>query len=179
MIPNLHVFRPADAVETLECWVQALSQKTTPSVIALSRQGLAALRHEHVGDNLCARGGYVLAEADGDRRVTLLASGSEVALAMAARDTLQAAGVDTAVVSMPCWELFDAQGQAYRDSVLGPGTVRVAVEAAIMQGWDRYVGDNGATVGMTGFGASAPAGELYDHFGITAEAVVAAVESRL
>ena len=178
-IPNLHVFRPADAVETLECWAQALSQKTTPSVIALSRQGIAALRHEHVGDNLCARGGYVLAEADGDRRATLLASGSEVALAMAARDTLQAAGVATAVVSMPCWELFDGQGQAYRDSVLGPGTVRVAVEAAIMQGWDRYVGDNGATVGMTGFGASAPAGELYDHFGITAEAVVAAVESRL
>jgi len=179
VIPNLHVFRPADAVETLECWAQALSQKTTPSVIALSRQGLAALRHEHVGDNLCARGGYVLAEADGDRRVTLLASGSEVALAMAARDTLQAAGVDTAVVSMPCWELFDAQGQAYRDSVLGPGTVRVAVEAAIMQGWDRYVGDNGATVGMTGFGASAPAGRLYEYFGITAEAVVAAVKSRL
>ena len=178
-MPNLHVFRPADAVETAECWAQALSQKTTPSVIALSRQGVAPVRHDHVRDNLCARGGYVLAEADGKRRATLLSSGTEVALALAARDTLQADGINTAVVSMPCWELFDGQGAAYRDSVLGPGTVRVAVEAAVMQGWDRYVGDNGATVGMTGFGASAPAGELYEHFGITADAVVAAVKARL
>ena len=178
-MPNLHVFRPADAVETAECWAQALSQKTTPSVIALSRQGVAPVRHDHVRDNLCARGGYVLAEADGKRRATLLSSGTEVALALAARDTLQADGINTAVVSMPCWELFDKQGEAYRDHVLGPGTVRVAVEAAVMQGWDRYVGDNGATVGMTGFGASAPAGELYEHFGITADAVVAAVMARL
>ena len=178
-IPNLHVFRPADAVETAECWAQALSQKHTPSVIAASRQGLAAVRHDHVRENLCARGGYVLAEADGERRVTLMASGSEVSLALAARDALQAEGIATAVVSMPCLELFDAQGQAYRDSVLGPDTVRVAVEAAIMQGWERYVGDGGATVGMTGFGASAPAGELYDHFGITSDAVIAAVKARL
>ena len=178
-MPNLHVFRPADAVETAECWAQALSQKTTPSVIALSRQGVAAVRHEHVRDNLCASGGYVLAEADGKRRATLLASGTEVGVALAARDVLQAEGIPTAVVSMPCWELFDMQGEAYRDHVLGPGTMRVAVEAAIMQGWDRYVGDNGATVGMTGFGASAPAGALFEHFGITADAVVAAVKSRL
>ena len=178
-IPNLHVFRPADAVETAECWAQALSQKHTPSVIAASRQGLAAVRNDHTRDNLCARGGYVLAEAMGKRQVTIMASGSEVSLALAARDALQADGIATAVVSMPCLELFDAQGQAYRDSVLGPDTVRVAVEAAIMQGWERYVGDGGATVGMTGFGASAPAGDLFNHFGITSDAVIAAVKARL
>ena len=178
-IPNLHVFRPADAVETAECWALALSQSHTPSVIAASRQGVPALRHDHSRDNLCARGGYVLAEADGDRAATLLASGSEVALALEARAALQADGIPTAVVSMPCLELFDAQDRAYRDRVLGPGAVRVAVEAALMQGWERYVGDHGATVGMTGFGASAPAPALYDHFGITAEAVAAAVRKTL
>ena len=179
-IPNLHLFRPADAVETAECWAQALGQKHTPSVISTTRQGVAAVRLEHSRDNLCALGGYVLAAAaGGKRRATLLASGSEVGLALAARDSLQADGIPTAVVSMPCWELFEKQGEAYRDSVLGPGSIRVAVEAAIMLGWERYVGNNGATIGMTGFGASAPADHLYDHFGITADAVIAAVKARL
>ena len=137
------------------------------------------MRTEHTNDNLCARGGYVLAAAGGDAKATLLASGSEVSIALAARETLQSEGLPTAVVSMPCWELFDAQDAAYRAAVLGPGTVRVAIEAAIMQGWERYVGEGGATVGMTGFGASAPAKDLYAHFAITAEAVVAAVKARL
>jgi transketolase len=148
-------------------------------VLALTRQGLPTVRTEHTDENLCAKGAYVLAEAGGARQVTLLASGSEIAIALAARDTLEAEGVATAVVSMPCWERFDAQDQAYRQSVLGPGSVRVAIEAAIMQGWEKYIGDNGATVGMTGFGASAPADQLYEHFGITAEAVVAAAKARL
>ncbi|MFP6743397.1 MAG: transketolase [Alphaproteobacteria bacterium] len=179
VIPNLNVFRPADAVETAECWAVALAETSTPSVLALTRQGLPTVRTEHTDENLCAKGAYVLAEAGGARQVTLLASGSEIAIALAARDTLEAEGVATAVVSMPCWERFDAQDQAYRQSVLGPGSVRVAIEAAIMQGWEKYIGDNGATVGMTGFGASAPADQLYEHFGITAEAVVAAAKARL
>jgi transketolase len=171
-IPNLNVFRPADAVETAECWELALRARKTPSALALTRQGVPTLRTEHTDENLCARGGYVLAEADGERKVTLLATGSEVALAMAARGTLQADGIATAVVSLPCWELFDAEDVAYRASVLGPGTVRVAVEAAVRFGWDKYIGSGGGFVGMTGFGASAPAADLYGYFGITAEAVV-------
>ncbi len=178
-MPNLNVFRPADAVETAECWATALAETKTPSVLALTRQGLPTVRTEHSDENRCARGGYVLADASGARRVTLLSSGSEVEIALAARDALEADGVATAVVSMPCWERFDAQDQAYRDTVLGPGSVRVAIEAALMQGWEKYIGDSGATVGMTGFGASAPAKALYEHFGITAEAVVVAAKARL
>ncbi len=178
-MPNLNVFRPADAVETAECWALALAGTATPSVIALTRQGVPAVRTEHSDENLCARGGYVLAEAGGERRVTLLASGSEIAIAIAARAALEADGVPTTVVSLPCWELFDRQDAAYRVATLGPGSVRVAVEAAVMQGWERYVGDGGATVGMTSFGASAPAKDLYAHFGITAEAVVEAAKARL
>jgi len=179
-IPNVAVFRPADAVETAECWALALMQKETPSVLALTRQGVPTVRTEHTDENLCAKGGYVLAEADGGARaVTLLATGSEISIALAARDALQADGVPTAVVSMPCWELFDAQDDAYRASVLGDGTARVAVEAAVVQGWEKYLGDRGTFVGMTGFGASAPAGDLYAHFGITADAVTAAAKNLL
>ena len=178
-MPNLNVFRPADAVETAECWALALAGTGGPSVLALTRQGVPAVRTEHSDENLCARGGYLLAEASGERRATLLASGSEIAVAIAAREGLEADGVPTAVVSLPCWELFDRQDAAYRAATLGPGSVRVAVEAAVMQGWERYVGEAGATVGMTGFGASAPAKDLFAHFGITAEAVVAAVRARL
>ncbi len=177
-IPNMDVFRPADAVETAECWALALARSNGPSVMVLSRQGLPALR-DGGDDNLCARGAYVLAEASGERRATLLATGSEVQMALAARERLEADGVATAVVSMPCWERFAIQELDYRDSVLGPGTVRIAVEAAIPFGWDRWVGPEGAVVGMTGFGASAPAGDLYEHFGITAENVVKEVTARL
>jgi len=177
--PNMQVFRPADGVETAECWALALERRDGPSVLVLSRQGLPAVRSDHIDDNLCARGGYVLADADGDARATLLATGSEIQLALAARERLQAEGIPTSVVSLPCWELFDTQSEDYRTAVLGPGTVRVAVEAAMPMGWARYVGCEGAVVGMTGFGASAPAADLYEHFGITADAVVAAVKARL
>ena len=177
--PNLLVFRPADAVETAECWALALDRVNGPSVLALTRQGLPTLRTEHVAENRCERGAYVLAEATGERRATLLATGSEVQLALAARETLEADGIGTAVVSMPCWELFAMRDLDYQDEVLGPGTVRVAIEAASPFGWDRWVGPDGAVVGMHGFGASAPAAALYEHFGITAEQAVKAVKVRL
>lgn len=176
--PDLHVFRPADAVETAECWALALARADGPSVMVLTRQGVPALRGEEP-ENMCARGAYVLAPADGPAQATLLATGSEVHLALAAREVLIADGVPTSVVSMPCWELFALQPLEYRDEVLGPGTVRVAVEAAVPFGWDRWVGTDGAVVGMMGFGASAPAPKLYEHFGITPENIVKAVKVRL
>jgi len=183
--PNLNVIRPADAVETAEAWEVALMQKSTPSVLALSRQGLPTQRTEHKAKNMVAQGAYVLAEAMGKRQAILLATGSEVAIAMEARALLEAEGIGTRVVSMPCWEIFEAQDEATRRRVLPAGPVRVAVEAAIGFGWDRWLdGERGRRgksgfVGMDGFGASAPAGDLYEHFGITAEAVAAKVKSLL
>jgi len=177
-IPNLLVLRPADAVETAECWEIALAQKTRPSILALSRQGLPTVR-EAGTENLSARGAYVLRESDGAAVVTLLATGSEAEIALKARELLQATGVPTRAVSMPCWELFDAQPESYRRAVLGPGTTRVAVEAAGPMGWERYTGADGGFVGMHGFGASAPYKDLYRHFGITAEKVAEAALSRL
>ncbi|NKB57210.1 MAG: transketolase [Alphaproteobacteria bacterium] len=178
-MPNLNVFRPADAVETAECWALALKAEATPSVLALTRQGLPTLRTSTDDGNLCARGAYVLADAEGERQVTLLATGSEVSVAFEARDLLQADGIGTAVVSMPCHELFEAQEPDYKEAVLGRNTVRIAVEAAVSQGWDRYIGPDGLFVGMTGFGASAPADALYKHFGITAEAVAEAARQHV
>lgn len=172
-MPNMRVMRPADAVEAAECWQAALADRSGPVSLVFARQSLPHVRASVAGENLAQRGAYVLAEAEGLRRVTLLATGSEVAIALQARDFLQEAGVGTAVVSMPCWELFDAQPDAYRASVLPPNGVRVAVEAAVRFGWDRYLGERGGFVGMTGFGASGPADALYQHFGITAEAVAA------
>ncbi|MEQ8249868.1 MAG: transketolase [Oceanibaculum nanhaiense] len=177
-MPNLYVFRPADTVETAECWQIALQSEGTPSVLSLTRQGLPTVRTTHTAENLSAKGGYVLAEAEGKRQVTLIATGSEVEIALAARDMLKAEGIGAAVVSMPCCELFDAQDEAYRQQVLGDGP-RIAVEAAIGFGWERYLGEKGCFIGMTGFGASAPAPQLYKHFGITAEAVVAAAKARI
>ncbi len=177
-MPNVNVFRPADAVETAECWALAMQNEGTPSVLALTRQGLPTVRTEHTDENLSARGGYVLREADGDRAATILATGSEIELALQARDTLQANGIPTAVVSMPCWELFDAQDEAYRTATLGDG-VRVAVEAGVTFGWARYGVAEGNIVGMPGFGASAPAPQVYKHFGITADAVVDRVTSAI
>ncbi len=177
-IPNLRLFRPSDAVETAECWELALTADG-PSVLALSRQKLPAVRLQAAPDNLCARGGYVLRPASGAPRAVLLASGSETAIALDAQAALEADGVATQLVSMVCWELFDAQGPDYRAQVLPPGTVRVAIEAASPFGWERYVGEAGAAIGMTGFGASAPARDLYRHFGITAEAAAAAVKAQL
>jgi len=178
-MPNFNTMRPCDVVETAECWAIALQSEKTPTGMILTRQGLAPQRTTHTDENLCAKGAYVLADAEGTRKVTLLATGSEVEIAVAARNMLQADGIPTAVVSMPCWELFDAQDDAYRASVLGEGTVKVGVEAAMRFGWDKYVGPDGGFVGMTGFGASAPAADLYKHFGITAENVVAQVKARL
>ena len=176
--PNINVFRPADAVETAEAWEIALTTRA-PSVLALTRQGLPTVRTKHTNLNLTSRGAYVLAEADHKRRAILLATGSEVAIAMEAKALLEARGLGARVVSMPCWELFAAQDAAYRRRVLPAGAVRVGIEAAVRQGWDRWLmGERGsekkaAFVGMESFGASAPAGELYKHFGITAEAVAA------
>ena len=183
-MPNLLLFRPADAVETVECWELALANAERPSVLALTRQGVPCLRAGAGGNgtgNACARGGYVLREASGGTpRVVLLATGSECAIADEARQTLEADGVPTRLVSLPCWALFDEQEPAYREGVLGGAdTVRIAVEAASPFGWERYVGPAGAIVGMRGFGASAPAKDLYAHFGITADAVVAAAKARL
>lgn len=172
-MPNMRVLRPADAVEAAECWALALAHRSGPSTLVFARQALPAVRTVHTDDNLSARGAYVLAEAEGGaRRVTLLATGSEVAIALEARARLQQQGLPTAVVSMPCWELFEEQDAAYQESVLGPGTVRVGCEAAVRLGWDRWLGHRGGFVGMTGFGASGPAPELYRHFGITAERIV-------
>jgi len=177
--PNLAVLRPCDGVETAEAWELALERTEGPTVLVLSRQGVPTLRGE-AGENRTAKGAYVLAEAEGGaRRATLIATGTEVAIALEARDVLQAEGVPTAVVSMPSWEFFAAQPASYRDEVLGPGTVRVAIEAAASMGWERWTGPEGAFVGMTGFGASAPAPALYEHFGITAAAAADAVRARL
>ena len=183
--PNINVFRPADTVETAEAWEIALTSDKTPSVLALSRQGLPTVRTEHKTKNLTAQGAYVLAEASGKRQALIMATGSEVEIAMKARDLLEAEGIGTRVVSMPCWELFEEQDESYRRKVLPAGPVRVAVEAGIRFGWDRWLyGERGRReksgfVGMHGFGASAPAEELYKHFGITPEGVVAKVKSLL
>jgi len=178
-MPNLNVFRPADAVEAAECWRLALEAKTTPSIMALSRQKTPAVRFE-AGENLSAKGAYELRAAEGGlARATIFATGTEVGIAVAARDLLQAEGVPTRVVSVPCFELFETQKPAYQKAIIGAAPVRIAVEAAVRQGWDRFIGTDGLFVGMHGFGASAPYEELYKQFGITAEAVAQAVKAKL
>ncbi len=176
-MPNVHVYRPADAMETAECWELAVRRTDGPSLLVLTRQGLPALRFD-ASETLSARGGYVLAEAEGARQATLIATGSEVSLAMEARAQLAAEGIQTAVVSLPCWELFETQDAGYRATVLGTA-FRVGIEAAGGFGWERWLGPDGQFIGMTGFGASAPAEVLYKYFGITADAVAAAVRKRL
>jgi len=176
-MPNLNVFRPADAIETAECWELALAARKTPSVLSLSRQNLPTLERP-IAENLSARGAYVLQEPEGGRDVTLLATGSEVAIALEAAKLLQILGKRAAVVSMPSFELFAAQPADYRALVLGTAP-RVGVEAAIRFGWDRWLGENSAFVGMTGFGASAPAEALYEHFGITPQTVAQAAAALL
>ena len=177
-IPNLLVFRPGDAVETAEAWQCSLAAKDSPSILALSRQGLQQFRLGDLSENMTARGAYIAAgEADG-RQVTLMASGSEVGIAMSAREMLAADGIAATVVSVPCMELFRQQDAAWQKMVLGTAP-RIAIEAAIRQPWDRILGENDAFVGMDDFGASAPAGDLFPHFGITADAVVAAAKTRV
>ncbi len=176
--PNTLVFRPADLTEVAEAWELALSQTRTPSVLALSRQNLIAVRKNYVAANLSARGAYVLSEAEGKRRVVLIATGSEVEIALKAQAALQAEGIGTRVVSMPCMELFAQQDETYRRKVLGQGVVRIGIEAGVRMGWDRWLLGEGARpgrsgfIGMSGFGASAPYDRLYKEFGITAEAAV-------
>ena len=170
-MPNLHVFRPADAVETLECWEIAVRDRATPSLLALSRQGVPQLRGGGA-ENLSAKGAYVLRDTDGARDVTILATGTEVALAVEAAEVLAGEGIAAAVVSMPAWDIFETQGDAYRAAVLGEAP-RLAVEAASPFGWTEYVASRRDVIGMPGFGASAPANRLYEEFGITADAVCA------
>lgn len=170
--PNLLVFRPADAIETAECWEIALTERHRPSVLSLSRQNLPTVAGG-AAENRSRKGAYVLREAEGERQVTILATGSEVEIALAGADKLAAEGIRAAVVSMPSWELFVEQDDAYRASVLGTAP-RIAIEAAARFGWDRWIGETGRFIGMNSFGASAPAPLLYEHFGITAEAVLAA-----
>jgi transketolase len=183
--PNTRVIRPADLVETAEAWEIALTSKTTPTVLALSRQNLPTVRKTHTNQNMVAKGAYVLAEATGKRQVILIATGSEVEIALKARDMLEADGIGTRVVSMPCMELFAQQDEAWRKKVLPGGAVRIAIEAGVRLGWDRWLlGERGRDgksdfVGMSSFGASAPIDRLYKEFGITAENAVAKAKALL
>jgi len=182
-IPNLLVMRPADGVETAECWDLALNSDDRPSLIAFSRQDVPTLRTAHTPENLSARGAYELV-GDAGAKITFLATGTEVSLAMEARAKLAAQGIASRVVSMPCWALFEQQPEDYRKQVLGPGTLKVAIEAGCRQGWDRYIGsellgDGGAFIGMHSFGASGPYKDVYAKFGITADTAVAAAKRLL
>jgi len=174
-IPNLNVFRPCDGIETAECWELALNNQKTPSIMALTRQGLPTLCDDRK-ENLCAKGAYILKDSDGDPEVTLFASGSEVSIIVEAAEKIDA---NTRIISVPCMDLFWQQDGAYIQSLLCNKSIKVACEAAIRQSWDRIIGGHSAFIGMDGFGASAPAGDLYKHFGITAEAVVEAVKKKL
>ncbi len=178
-MPNVHVFRPCDATETLECWEIAIESINTPSILSLTRQNIPHLRNTFSSKNLCAKGGYVISPANGEAKVTLIATGSEVSLAVEAQKKLHEKNIAAKVVSLPCWELFDAQPASYREEILGKNTLKVAIEAASGFGWEKYIGANGIFIGLNSFGASAPAPDLYKHFGITAEHVVEAVSKRL
>lgn len=176
-MPNIYTFRPCDVVETAEAWKIAIESEHTPSILALTRQGLPMLRNS-IKENLTAKGGYIISDVSNgkERQATIIATGSEVSLAVEAQQKLKEEGIEVAVVSMPCTELFDTQSKEYKEKVLGKAP-RVAIEAAAKYGWERYVGIDGKIIGMDGFGASGPAGELYKHFGITVDALIAAVKS--
>ena len=178
-IPNVLVFRPADAVETVECWQLALQAKDRPSVIALTRQNVPQLRNRLDGDNVCAAGAYEIAGPDGAAAVSIFATGSEVAIAVEAAKLLAGRGIAARVVSVPCLQLLLAQPDSVRRAIIGETRVKIAVEAGVRQGWDAVIGADGLFVGMTGFGASAPYKELYKNFGITAEAVAEAAMKKL
>ncbi|SRR5579885_389997 len=178
-IPDLLVLRPADAVETAECWQIAIERKEGPSLLALTRQNIGPVRTAHTDENLCRKGAYEVAGSSGAAKVTFLATGSEVELAMKARELLAAEGIAARVVSMPCWKLFEEQPATYRESVLQPRTVRIGIEAAARLGWDRYIGENGKFIGMHSFGASAPYKDVYRHFNITPEAAADAARQAL
>jgi transketolase len=171
-LPNVKVFRPADGIETVECWELALREQTNPSVLVLTRQKVPQVRASGQVENLCAKGAYIIAEYEGTLKITILATGSEVALALDAQKQLQELGIGTRVISMPCFELFNQQDEVYQDSLLNNKSIKIAVEAGLRFGWDQYIGTNGLFVGMTGFGASAPGPDLFNFFAITSENVV-------
>jgi transketolase len=175
----MQVFRPADAMETAECWELSIKSDKSPSVHALTRQGLTPYRTDYSEENLCARGAYLLSDCDGDADVSIFASGSEVEIAMNAQAALATQDIKARVVSVPCFELFEAQSAEYKTATLGEAKVNVGIEAALRMGWDRFIGSDGIFVGMNSFGASGPYKELYEKFGITAENVVAQVSERL
>ena len=177
-MPNFYIWRPADSIETVECWQAALEREHSPSILALTRQSMPAVRLTHVEENLCARGGYEVSPASGEAQVSIFASGSEVSLAVAAQAQLKEKGVAARVVSMPCFPAFFEQPEDYRRSVIGNAKVRVGVEAAVRFGWDAIIGD-GPFIGMKSFGESGPYKAVYQHFGITVEAVVEAALSKL
>ena len=178
-MPNVNVFRPCDAVETVECWLAALEDKNTPSILVLTRQGLKQARLEHTEENLSAKGGYVISNASSDVDVTIIATGSEVEIAIDAQSELEAQGTSTQVVSMPSCEKFEAQSIEYQNNVLGNAKVYASIEAGATYGWDRYVGRDGVKIGIDTFGASAPAKDLYKHFGVTKENLVASIKKKL
>ena len=180
--PNINVFRPADTVETAEAWEIAVSSKNTPSVLALSRQSLPTVRTKHAYKNLTARGGYILKEAINRRQAILIATGSEIEVALEAQQSLETSGIGVRVVSLPCWEIFEAQDEKYRKKVLPAGSVRVAIEAGVKFGWEKWLSDERGNsrksmfIGMNSFGASGPAKELYENFGITAQHVIQTIK---
>jgi transketolase len=176
VIPNLLTFRPCDAVETAECWQLALQTTTGPSVLALTRQKLKPFRLAYSAKNLCALGAYEIAPSPKKSKVVIFASGSEVEIAMEAKAALDKAGTPTRVVSVPSMEFFEKQSKAYKEKLLGTEKTRIAIEAAVAQGWNRFIGNDGVFIGMKGYGASAPAEALYKHFGITAKAIVKAAK---
>lgn len=177
-IPNTYVFRPCDGVETAECWELAINKATAPSILALTRQNLKPLRTTHTDENLSTKGAYILSDAK-DAKVTIWATGSEVEIAMAAKEKLDSEGVPTRVISAPCLDQFWDQDTKYIASLTDTTGIKVAIEAAIRMPWDRIIGPHGIFIGMNGFGESAPAEVLYKHFGITAEATVAAVKEKM
>jgi transketolase len=178
-MPGLLTFRPCDPVETAEAWEIALNKKDGPSFLALTRQNLTPSRTTYTDKNLSAHGAYEIAGAEGEAKVTFFASGSEVELAMQARELLKAGGIAARVVSMPCWSLFEKQDATYRDAVIGNAPVKIAIEAGVRLGWDRYIGADGIFIGMHSFGASAPYKDVYEHFGITAEAAADAAKKAI
>jgi transketolase len=177
MMPNLHVFRPADAIETAECWALAIKNDTGPSLLALSRQNLASVRTDATMKS--ARGAYRLRGATAARQVVLLATGSEVEIALGVAEALEAKGVGADVISMPCWELFDAQDSDYRADILPRDVLTVSIEAGVTMGWERYTGFNGVNIGINSFGASAPIEALYPHFGLSVEKIIPIITAKL
>jgi transketolase len=178
-IPNLNVFRPADTIETLECWELALKNSNTPSVIALSRQKLPSITEELKQKNVCSFGAYEVKKNDPNPAVTLIASGSEVKIAIAAFEKLQNLNINSKVVSMPCQELFNKQSKEYKEKIIEKNSVKISIEASSVHGWEKYVGLEGISLGMKSFGKSAPIKDLYEHFNLTSNNVVELARKKL